>query len=205
MTDPDSDDLGSISHAIRKLGADEEAVQKLWDRFFQRLCAYSKTRLYNRHNSVVDEEEVAARAFFALYQGITNGRLTRVRNRNELWKVLTVLAANKASSLRRHYDTQKRGGGRVHQDSIFGSAGADGIIDFLQRELNPAEHAEFANALSELIRQLPDEGYRRIVLMRLGGHTHEEIAGELNCAVRTIDRKMKHIREIWNRLDGAPP
>lgn len=207
MTDsPPHDDPGSISLAIRALATDDDAaVQKLWDRFFERLCAYARTRVYQRHQHLVDEEDVAASAFYALYDGLRNKRFERVRNRDELWRVLTVLAANKASSLHRHYDTKKRGGGRVMPDSILGATGADGIIDFLQRTVDPAQEAEFENALEELIQQLPGRSFQDLVLMRLGGHSHEEIAKKLDCSVRTVDRKMRTIRDIWNRMDGDPP
>jgi hypothetical protein len=38
---------------------------------------------------------------------------------------------------------------------------------------------------------------KRIVLLKFEGATNGEVAGELKCTQRTIERKLERIRRIW--------
>lgn len=201
MTDEDYDP-GSISIAILALeDSDESAAQKIWDRFFTRLCQYARTRVYTRHRHVFDEEDVAASAFFALCEGIREDRFGRVRNRDDLWRLLTVLAANKACSARRAEDAQKRGSGQVLPESALDEDTR--LMDFLDGAVDPAIEAEFENTLEQLVDQLKDRGdyLAEVVMMKLAGHTREEIAERIECSTKTVDRKLGRIREEWTKLN----
>ena len=56
-----------------------------------------------------------------------------------------------------------------------------------------------ADETQSLLDSLPDSTAKRIVLLRLEGYTQEEIAAELKCNVRTVERRLKQIRELWQR------
>jgi hypothetical protein len=45
---------------------------------------------------------------------------------------------------------------------------------------------------------LPDD-LRKIALWKLGGYTNAEIAAlpDMGCTVRTVQRKLRLIREVW--------
>ncbi len=202
MTTDQDADPGSISIAIIKLeDSDESAAQKIWDHFFTRLCKYARTRVYDRHQHIIDAEDVAASAFFALCDGIRNDRFGRVRNRDDLWRLLTVLAANKASSARRAEDAQKRGNGRVLPESCLDENNR--VLDFMESDVDPAKEAEFENTLEELVTQLNTRGTKltEVAMMKLAGYTREEIAEQLDCSVKTVDRKLARIREEWTRMN----
>jgi DNA-directed RNA polymerase specialized sigma24 family protein len=44
-----------------------------------------------------------------------------------------------------------------------------------------------------------EERLRSIVTMKLEGFTNEEIAGELDLAVKTVEGKLRRIRSLWRR------
>jgi DNA-binding CsgD family transcriptional regulator len=55
-----------------------------------------------------------------------------------------------------------------------------------------------------LLRALGDKRLEQIAVWRMEGLSNEEIAGELNCAVRTVERKLERIRAIWTERGLAP-
>jgi DNA-directed RNA polymerase specialized sigma24 family protein len=50
--------------------------------------------------------------------------------------------------------------------------------------------------------RLGDEELRRVALWKMEGYTIEEIAGQLGCVSRTVDRRLRLIRDIWERDIG---
>jgi DNA-directed RNA polymerase specialized sigma24 family protein len=190
-------ELGSVSRAILACGgADDGAAQAIWDRFFERLCRYVKQRIYPRHRRHFDEEDVATSAFHALFQGLKSGQFTHVRRRDELWLMLTLIAARKASNAAKQADRKKRGGGRVRGDSAFAAGGIDRVVSYAQRN-DESSLAGVGAAADDLLARLPDESLRRIALLRLSGHRVEDIARQLNCVSRTVERKLQLIRKLW--------
>ena len=51
-----------------------------------------------------------------------------------------------------------------------------------------------------------DEPLRRLALWKLEGYGNEEIAGKrmMDCGVRTVERKLSLIRQLWEEPPEAP-
>jgi DNA-directed RNA polymerase specialized sigma24 family protein len=64
------------------------------------------------------------------------------------------------------------------------------------------EAAALVEALEERLRSLPDPTLRRVALLRMEGRTLGEIAAELGCVTRTVERKIDRIRDRWGRGGG---
>ena len=61
---------------------------------------------------------------------------------------------------------------------------------------------EWERLLSMLDRGGPD--LRQLALLKLENLTHEEIAGRLACGLRTVERKLRLIRSLWEEpADGG--
>ena len=45
--------------------------------------------------------------------------------------------------------------------------------------------------------RLADESLRVVALLKLDGHSDEEIDGSLDCGLRTVDGKLEVIRKCW--------
>jgi DNA-directed RNA polymerase specialized sigma24 family protein len=54
-----------------------------------------------------------------------------------------------------------------------------------------------AEQLRQLMGLLPDEQLRLIAVAKMEGRTNKEIAGEMDCALRTVERRLGYIRAIW--------
>jgi DNA-directed RNA polymerase specialized sigma24 family protein len=63
--------------------------------------------------------------------------------------------------------------------------------------------AVLSEGVERLLRALPDPTLRQVALWKLEGYTSEEIAAreKLDCAERTVERKPRLIREIWEQME----
>jgi len=62
--------------------------------------------------------------------------------------------------------------------------------------------AQMMDETEHLLSKLDDERLRRIAVMKLDGLTNDEIAERLQCATRTVQRKMDLIRDQWHIEEG---
>jgi len=201
----DNHDPGSISRVIADYGEmEEEAAQILWGRFFERLCGYANQKIYKRHRRFFDGEDIAGSAMFALLDGLKKGKFEQVNNRDQLWQLLTTISARRALNRGQFHDREKRGGGKVRGNSaIQGDQEIPHLSDYIGHFQDPAKFVELEMTCQELLKALPDDQYRQITLMRMAGLRNQEISKEIGCSTRTVDRKLKAIRLIWDDLESS--
>ncbi len=48
-----------------------------------------------------------------------------------------------------------------------------------------------------MLGQLDDEELRRVAMLKMEGYSNEDIAEELDCVTRTVERKLARIRQKW--------
>jgi len=179
---------------------DEDAAQRLWEAYFSRLVALCHNRLRNWPCKAKDEEDAALSAFASFCDGARNGRFPQLSDRGDLWRILVVIAGRKAIDYMQTERAQKRGAGRVVGESALGDA-TNQIA--LQEVIGTEPTPEFATIVAEqyekLLGCLSDESQRTVALRKLEGFTNSEIARELGCVRRTVDRKLSAIRKRWDQ------
>jgi DNA-directed RNA polymerase specialized sigma24 family protein len=197
----------SITCWIEKLReGDPRAAQKVWERYFRRLVQMAHRKLQGFPRRAADEEDVAVSAFHSFCAGVAAGRFPQLDDRDDLWQILVTLAGWKARDLRKREHAAKRGGGRLRGESVFQAASETapnpGIAQVAGDEPTPEFAAIVAEEYQRLLDQLGDDTLRQIALRKLEGYTNEEIAEQLGCVVRTVERKLGYIRAIWNRPEA---
>jgi DNA-directed RNA polymerase specialized sigma24 family protein len=184
---------GSITRWISQLQAGHlEAAQPLWERYFRQLVELTRRKLHAARPQGANEEDVALSAFDSFCRGLKRGRFPDLQDRDNLWKLLVVLTARKACHVMRDEMRQKRGGGqRV--------SAADDLEQVVAQEPSPGFAAEVAENCQRLLDLLGNEELRTIALNKMEGFTTEEIASKLECAPRTVERKLRLIRSLWEK------
>jgi RNA polymerase sigma factor (sigma-70 family) len=192
--DPDTD-RGTITHWLERLKAGEkDAAQKIWEAYFRKLVPIAKKHLSGLLARDADEEDVIVSAFDSFYRGLERGRFPDLHDRDELWRLLVVITARKASDQRAHERRSKRGEGLIVRDL------EDSVLELIAaEEPTPEVAAEVAESFRRLLERLEDASLRELAILRLEGFTTEEIADKLGCVPRTIERKLHLIREIWRK------
>jgi len=189
---------GSVTRWLGQAQAgDAEAAQRLWQRYFSRLVGLARVKLRGLPPGMADEEDVALSAFDSFYRGVEQGRFPRLNDRDNLWSLLVVITARKAGKLKRDQGRQKRGGIRDEQ----ASPPKDDLEleEVIGREPSPDFAAQVAEECQSLLDALPDDETRTIALCKMEGYTTEEIAKKLDCAPRTVERKVRLIRGRWEK------
>lgn len=192
----------SISIWIEDLRAgDNRAAHEIWDRYFDRLVRHANRRLGNASRRFADEEDVAVSVFESLCEGAAEGRFKKLSNRDDLWKLLVAMTRMKAVDQIRRQTAKKRGGTELRGESIVDGPTNDqtpaGFDQFLGEDPSP----EFLVAMDEqyqvLMNALPDESQRQVAKLRMDGFANEEISKSLDISVRSVERKLRIIRDTW--------
>lgn len=179
-------------------GAD---IQRLWDRYFERLVRLAGARLPSHCRRAFDEEDVALSAFQSFCDRAGRGQFPQLSDRDDLWRLLATITVRKALDTMRHQTRQKRGGGHVLGESalVARDGDRDGVAEVLSREPTPEEVARFTDDYNRFLDRLKEPALRAVALRRLEGQTTQEIARALNVSTKTIDRKLQLIRAIWSQ------
>jgi DNA-directed RNA polymerase specialized sigma24 family protein len=198
---------GSVTTHLGKLKkGDQAAARPLWERYFPWLVGLARRKLQSKPSGAADAEDVALGAFAKFCQSAEQGRLPEVRNRNELWRLLVTLTVRMAIDEVRRECRQKRGGtARAAEYDMPGAMLASESPAELaaSRESPPDFAAQVAEECERLLGGLDDDDLKAIVVWKTEGCTNEEIAVRLGVVLRTVERKLRVIRQQW--ADGAPP
>lgn len=192
----------SVTRLLDQLKAGHESsVEKLWDRYFQRLVAMARTRLPAACRRAADEEDVALSAFASFCRGVDAGRFPQLDDRDNLWRVLLTLVSRKSSHVVRD---ARRGKRDVTREVSEATANDQGLDEVTAKDVSPAFAAEVADECERLLASLDSDDLRQVAILKMEGFTNAEIAERLDCAPRTVDRRLQLIRDLWaDKLNEA--
>jgi DNA-directed RNA polymerase specialized sigma24 family protein len=75
---------------------------------------------------------------------------------------------------------------------------------FVDQVLDDAPTPEFAALMAEqcrfLLQRLDDPGLQSLAIAKMEGLTNDEIAVQHSCSVRTVERRLRLIRDIWREV-----
>jgi DNA-directed RNA polymerase specialized sigma24 family protein len=185
---------GSVTRLLAPVQAgDPAAVQQLWERYFRRLVGLAGKKLRGARLGAGDEKDVALSALASFCHNAERGRFPLLADRDGLWRLLVVITARKAAHLLRDERNEPQAPG--------GEAGLE-LERLLSREPTPELAAQMAEDYRRLLDSLRDRVLESVAVWRMEGFTVEEIAGRLEYDERTIKRKLRIIRGIWEKEGG---
>src|SRR5258708_4220684 len=114
----------SVTHLIgRARTGDEDAAQKLWELYSQRLAGLARKRLQPGERRIADEEDIANIALATFFRRAKKGEYAHLNDRIDLWQLLAKITRNKVSHHRDYLRAEKRGGGKVRGESALEKPG----------------------------------------------------------------------------------
>lgn len=203
-TDLPEQDPGSVSAWVQKLQGDSKVDQaqfELWRRYYDRLARLARRKLGDLPRRIADEEDAAAGAFNSFFEGVQAGKFPRLDDRTDLWNILATIAARKVCRQIEREMAKKRGGGQVAGEAVLDDAGDSdhrGIENIAQLRTDNELYVEFEDTWTRYLDSLDDEKSRQIAELRLGGFTNNEIAAQMQMALRTVERRLCSIRKTWD-------
>jgi DNA-directed RNA polymerase specialized sigma24 family protein len=182
---------------------DQTAAQRIWDEYFERLVRLARKHLQGLPRRVADEEDVALSAFNSFCSAAARGRFPRLSERESLWRILITVTVRKAQHLRRDQTRQKRNANRLIDDRPFELPDGTEMTSPIEMHADPGPSPELVVEMAEqtqrLLGGLSDPQLRQIAIWKMEGYTNDEIAGGLNCALSTVERRLRLIRDLWSQ------
>lgn len=186
--------LGSVSMLLKDLRqGDQQAGLVLWNRYLPRLTALANRTFAGRRRGISDPDDAVQSAWISFWKKLDAGDLPSELKRDDFWNLLGLMVVRKARRQLRREAAVKRGQGKTVRDSeLAGEAENEGLSQ-VAGHLNASDF----DIHSEELLTLLDEECQKIALLRLLGHKTREIAEELGCTERKIQRKLELIRLKW--------
>jgi RNA polymerase sigma factor (sigma-70 family) len=189
---------GSVTHFLNLLRHGQgDAVRFIWERYFPRLVEHARLTLGPDVRRAADEEDVALSALERFCRAAQEGRYPDLADRHELWRLLLRITTRKALDLARREQRQRRGGGTEGEAGRAGAGEFTSLSSVAGDEPSPAFAAEMAETCRCLLERLPDDDLRTLAVTKLEGLANREIADLLGCSVRTVERRLHLIRDLW--------
>jgi RNA polymerase sigma factor (sigma-70 family) len=193
----------SVTHWIGQLKAgDQNAAQKLWERYVQRLLALARHKLGHAPRGAADEDDVVQSAFANLFLGVREGRFPKLDDRQDLWQILVLLTDRRVTDQLRRAGTRRMV--EVGESRLSGSQDSQShhapIAQIAGHEPTPDFAVQVAEQYERLLDSLGDDTLRQVAQWKMEGFTNEEVAKKLGCVTRTVERKLEMIRERWQQV-----
>ena len=194
-----ADDITAWIDGIRV--GDSFAAERLWSAYFDKLTRVAAQQLAGARKAPRDEEDVALSAFKSFCFAAREGRFEKLVDRESLWPLLVSITAHKSVDAIRHANRKKRGGAERVEHGLS-------AFDFLDAGPTPEFAAELSEQLQVLLARLDETGdpqLKSIAIAKMSGEGTAELAKRLDCARRTVERKMQIIRRILaEQMDDDP-
>ncbi len=186
----------SVTRQIQRLKeGDRQVVEELWKGYFPRVVGFARTILGPHPHPSSSEEDVALSAFKSLVLAAENGRFPKLEDRDDLWELLAMITRRKVADKRQYDCAQKRDSRReVSGDDQDGNPL---LWQAESEEIDPALAAEMADEIREFLELLDNKNHKIVVLLKLQGYKHSEIAKEIGRSVTSVERYLDIIRDRW--------
>lgn len=193
-------DKDSVSHWIHEIKeGNQETAQQLWQRYFERLVRLARSQMQAGRRRVADEEDVAASVFESFCRAAQKGRFPDLADRDTLWRLLVKMTSRKVVDRRRHDGRLRRGGGRAMGESVMPGVDDDDNPQVMASVIGNEPTPEFVAIMTEqfdrLIGSLEDPVLQELAIGKMEGYTNDEMAEKLGCSLRTVERRLRLVRE----------
>lgn len=185
--------LGTVSLWIAQAKTgDDIALAQLHYRYWSALVQLAKKRMARAPCPDRDAEDIAQDAFIALCHSMRSGKIPKLRDRNQLIAFLSHIIACKTVNEYKRNTTQKRGGGTMtFSDSRF--------LEAMDQRDTPMQEALVKDCYQFYLDCLPDH-LRQFAELHLAGLNSTEIAAQLGCVKRTVERKLQLLKMFWKEI-----
>ena len=201
---------GSVTHWIDLLKTgDAAAARHIWDRFFSRLVGLAQAQLRGLPCGPADGEDVALSAFNRFCLAARRGQFPRLEDRDDLWRLLTLLAERKARDQRRRQGREKRGGGQVHDEAWLAGrngtdAGEGGLAGFASPGPTRNSPLFWRRNAAPCSGVSTTTGCAPVAVAKMEGNTNQELAAEMGCSVRTVERARADSHHLGEEIAQCP-
>ncbi len=201
MNDHDKDAITDVPQLVQQWRqGDQEAATLLYNRYQNRLLMLVSGHLSEKLSRRLEAEDLVISTFRSAFR-VTSQQDIQYQDEQGFWKWLVTIALNKTFKRIERETAGKRNPNR--------ETGGDSVLG--ERILNdptPDDVVQASELLQKILERLDDK-QALIVLGKLNGLSHAEIAAEIGAVTKTVQRHGQAIRrqrwKCWaiTRLSGC--
>ncbi len=184
-------DDNSVNALQRYREGDPHAAKELHDRYAHRLIALARSRISKKLARRVDPEDIVQSVYRSFFARAEDGRFVFEKS-GDLWRLLSSITINKVL---RQVQTHRRKKRSIDlEQSVSSDATGWGLpAQVLASEPSPSDALAMIEEMEKVMSEL-DPLQRRVLEMRLQGHSTEQIATDCSRSERTVRRLLGKIR-----------
>jgi len=185
---------GPVSHTLQAIQlGEEQAIRRVWDRYFSRLIRLAGSRLASERTGEFDEEDVAVSVMESFFRAAKKGRFPYLKDDDGIWRLLSTMARRKVVDIVRRNRRQRI----VGESNVVGQDYEGGHFAWLDGPVHPPEIAAmFVDEVEHLVGLLPSK-YHPVALAKLECLTLAEISARTGKHLSTVERHLRIIRKRW--------
>lgn len=195
-----SDRLQSVSdltlmHLLNRDGSQtvsDDAAAMFYERYMEKLMSLVERNLASKFSTRLDPEDVVQSVFGTWFRRVKEGRIAP-GSRDEIWKLLSVIALNKVRNKVKFHKAKRRDVSRTDDGSEFLEAVPEPTVE---------DATCFLDMIGEVEKQLDDMARRTMELI-LDGRSVEEISKALGRTTKSVGRYKAEIGKVLERVLDA--
>ena len=168
---------------------DDDAANDVFHQYAEQLARLAERHLSRQVVRRVDGDDVVQSVFRTFFVRVQRGEF-RIDTSDQLWKLLVQITLRKACEQGRKHTAGVRDG-RLEADGSL-------VLSALVARPPDVEEAHLLNEeIDRAISHLPGNQqphYRRLLELKLAGHSNDEIADQLGVARRTVERMLSRLQ-----------
>jgi RNA polymerase sigma-70 factor (ECF subfamily) len=177
---------------------DQAAAAMVHEQFAARLVALARSRLDPRIRQKVDPEDVVQSVFSSFFARHADDQF-QLADGDGLWALLALITVRKCGHKVEQYQSGRRS---VDAEVAIGPVGDSRAWEAMATDPTPSQAAILTETVETVMRQL-EPRQRKILELALQGTSHEEIARELACSLRTVRRALDKTRFVLKSFQAS--
>lgn len=191
----DDAEFGEIMERLQS--GDQAAATQVFQRFAHRLVGLARSRLAPRVRSKIDPEDIVQSVFRSFFRRHADDEV-QLDNAEALWALLALIAVRKCGHKVRHFYAECRDA-RREMAPAPASAEVSRFWEAIAEDPTPQQAVMLTETVGEVMGQM-DERKREIFSLSLQGYKPDEIAQQLNCSDRTVQRALERVRSLLEAM-----
>jgi len=178
-------DAGSVELVEAFCRGDEQAATVLFDRYRDRLVTHAARQMSSKLQQRLDAEDLYQSACLVFIRGVEEGRY-KLRQTGDLWNLLAQITINR---LRNKVDYHTAAMRSVYREDFVDDR------NILAREPSPEDAALLMDEVNNLLSEISNVKYRRVVKMGLEGRSTREIAEATHYSQERVRQIIKRVTQ----------
>jgi serine/threonine protein kinase/DNA-directed RNA polymerase specialized sigma24 family protein len=194
-------EASTITLLVRRFeSGDEAAFQTIWNRYSAPLVKYVRSRLRPEVGSIIaadEAEDLVQETFLSFYRRAAGDRAVKVESREALWALLGTIARRKIAKLRlsRNSSHHKPIGGVVLLETDLQNLPGETRLDDIGLAPTAEDELILDDQIQHIRSLLNDEALDEILVSKLMGLTHRDIAAKVGRTVEYVESRVRLIRD----------